>query len=298
MSQRPFALTLVCLALGCSASATSGPALRQNEGGGAGAAGNGTSSGGTSGSGTSGSGGSPSGVSGSLGVGGHPGSSTGGSAGTGTAGAHAAGSGGSVAGSSSGGSGNTGPVTIGLPFTEDFESGTISSDLWTALAKQLVDPTNTGWSIVTDGTSKVAQLTGDSSERFLVGGNSAWTDQKIELRVKTVSGSPEIDVAFRFRAEKEYYYVEFANSHFKLRDRTSVNEDVDPTGDKPSVTLGTWYKLTIQIKGTAISAALNDMVLLSGNFASTPIAAGGIAIGIGSGTGVAQFDDIHVTLPQ
>ena len=66
----------------------------------------------------------------------------------------------------------------------------------------------------------------------------------------------------------------------------------------PSVTLGTWYKITIQIKGTAITAALDDMVLLSGTFATTPIAAGGIAVGIASGTGVAQFDDIHVTLPQ
>ena len=270
------------LAVGCSASATSNPALRQNDDGGS--SGTGTASGGTPSS------------------GGTTSSPSGGSSSTGTAGAIShAGAGGSAAGSvgsaGSGGSGNTGPVTVGLPFTEDFESGAIAPNLWTAIAKQVPDPAVTGWSVVTDDTGKGAQLSSDGTERFLVGGNSSWTDQKLELRVQVVSGSPEIDIAFRFHALKEYYYLEFADSHFKLRDRTSANSDLQPTGTKPAVVAGTWYKIALQIKGTTVTGSLDDMVVATGEFASTPIAAGGIAIGVGSGTGVVMFDDIHVTLP-
>jgi len=284
--------TAFCLALGCSATATSNPALRQLDDGGAGGSTN--SSGGASAGGSPAAGGSP-GAGGALSSSG--GSGTGASAGQSST-AHG-GNGGSPgsAGSASGGSGNTGPVTVGLPFTEDFESGMLSPKLWTAVASQVPDATNAQWSVVPDETGKAAQLNSDGTERFLVGGNGAWTDQKIELRVKVVSGSPEIDIAFRYHALKEYYYLEFADSHFKVRDRTSANSDIQPTADKPALVVGTWYKLTLQIKGTAVGASLDDMVIASGAFATTPIAAGGIAIGVGSGSGVVLFDDIHVSVP-
>jgi hypothetical protein len=260
------------------------------------------SEGGASGTGTASSGGDPS-SGGSPAAGGAP--SAGAPAGTtagaaGAAVAHAGasngGAAGSLGGASSAGAGNTGPVTVGLPFTEDFETGMIAPNLWTAIAAQVVDPALADWSVVADDTGKAAQLNADGTERFIVGGNSAWTDQKVELRVQTVSGKPEIDVAFRFNAVKEYYYLEFADSHFKVRDRTGANSDLSAT-TKPAVALGTWYKITLEIKGTAVTASLDDMVVVSGDFSSTPIPAGGIAIGVGSGSGVALFDDIHVTAP-
>jgi hypothetical protein len=184
-----------------------------------------------------------------------------------------------------------------LPFTEDFESGMIQPKLWTAVADQVPDSTFAKWAVVADDTGKAAQLTSDGTERFLVGGNSAWTDQKLELRVQIVSGSPEVDIAFRYQALKNYYYLELADKHFKVRDRSGINDDLLPTGDKPPIAAGTWYKITLQIKGTAVTGSLNDVVIVSGNFATTPIAAGGIAIGVGSGSGVVLYDDIHVTAP-
>jgi hypothetical protein len=234
----------------------------------------------------------------STGHAGSGGTTSAGSGGTSTG--HAGSGGATSAGGAMGsaGSTDTGPVTVGLPFTEDFESGMISPSLWTAVADQLVDPAVAQWSVVPDDTGKAAQLTSDGTERFLVGGNGAWTDQKLELRVQVVSGSPEIDIAFRYHAVKLYYYLEFANAHFKVRDRSGANTDLQPTGSKPALAVGTWYKLTVQIKGTAVSASLNDAVVVSGTFASTPIAAGGIAIGVGSGSGVVLFDDIHVTAPE
>jgi hypothetical protein len=289
MSKRACIVSLLGLALGCSASATSNPALRPTDEGGAGGTGT-TSSGGTASSaGTTSAGGS-------LPTAGAPSAGAGGTV-VAHAGSGGTGAGGSLGSAGSGGSGNTGPVTVGLPFTEDFESGAIAPKLWTAIASQVPDPAVALWSVVADDTGKAAQLDSDGTERFLVGGNSAWTDQKLELRVQVVSGSPEIDIAFRFHALKEYYYLEFADSHFKVRDRTGANSDVLPTGTKPAVVAGTWYKLTLQIKGTAVSASLDDMVIASGAFATTPIAAGGIAIGVGSGSGVVLFDDIHVTAP-
>jgi hypothetical protein len=227
------------------------------------------------------------------------GNTTAGAAGSATAHAGASGGGasGSLGGASAAGAGNTGPVTVGLPFVEDFESGKIAPSLWTAVADQVVDPAFTDWSVVADDTGKAAQLSSDGTERFIVGGNSAWTDQKIELRVQTVSGKPEIDVALRYHAVKEYYYIEFEDSHFKVRDRSGANSDLTPTGTKPAVVAGTWYKLTFQIVGTTLTASLNDTVVVTGDFTKTPIAAGGIAIGVGTGTGVALFDDIHVTAP-
>ena len=88
-------------------------------------------------------------------------------------------------------SGNTGPVAVGLPFTEDFfESGAIAPKLWTAIASQVPDPAVAQWSVVADDTGKAAQLDSDGTERFPVGGNSAWTGiRKLELRVQVVSGS-------------------------------------------------------------------------------------------------------------
>jgi hypothetical protein len=278
------------LALGCSASVATTPPLRQ-EAGGASGTGIANSAGATSAGGSLGSGGAPSA--------GAPASSAAGAAGAAVAHAGASGGGaaGSLGGASAAGAGNTGPVTVGLPFTEDFETDMIAPNLWTAIAAQVVDPGLTDWSVVGDDTGKAAQLNADGTERFIVGGNSAWTDQKLELRVQTVSGKPEIDIAFRFNAVKEYYYLEYEDSHFKVRDRTGANSDITPTGTKPKVVLGTWYKITLQIKGTAVTAALDDTVVASGDFATTPIPAGGIAIGVGSGSGVVLFDDIHVTAP-
>ena len=242
------------------------------------------------------SGGTTSSVAGSTS--GAAGSSSNGTAGTTSAHGGAGGTSSGSAGSSSAGAGNTAPVTVGLPFTEDWESGMIAPNLWTAVADQVPDSANTDWSIVADDTGKAAQLNSDGTARFLVGGNGAWTDQKIELRVQTVSGKPEINVAFRYHALKEYYYLELEDDHFKVRDRTGANSDLVPTGDKPAIALGTWYKITLQIQGTSVSASLNDTVIASGEFATTPIAAGGIAIGVESGSGVVLFDDIHVTLPS
>lgn len=190
----------------------------------------------------------------------------------------------------------TGPVSANLPFSDDFESGAIDHNRWFAVADQVLDGTWSGWSVVADDTGKAAQLTADGTERFLEGGNGAWTDQKVELRVQVLSGSPEVDVLLRYHAVKEYYYLSFAKSTFKIRDRTSANSDLQPT-TKPMQVLGKWYKLTFAIQGSTLTGSLDDVVLVSGSFASTPISAGGIAIGVRDGTGVAQFDDIHVSLP-
>jgi len=299
MPQRLSLFTLGCLALSCSAAATQSPDLRESENGGAtGSAGDGATGG--SGNASTTSGGQPSGSGGQLnGAAGAKSGAAGSTSGGGSTG-HA-GSGGTTTGTAgsiaSAGAGNTGPVTVGLPFTEDWESGMSAPKLWTAVADQVPDAANTDWSVVSDDTGKAAQLSSDGTERFLVGGNGSWTDQKLELRVQVVSGSPEIDIAFRYHALKEYYYLELANAHFKVRDRTGANSDILPTGTKPAITTGTWYKVTLQIRGTAVSASLNDMVVASGDFATMPIAAGGIAIGVGSGSGVVQFDDIHVSLP-
>jgi hypothetical protein len=288
-------------AIGCAAQGTSDmPGDRDpNEG----TTGGTSSTGGSSGSGTSSAGtGTPSGGSSTTTSGG---TTSTGSAGTSTSNAGTssatAGSGGS-AGTSSGsagsaGSGTTGPVTVDLPFTEDWESGMISPSLWFGTTDNVADPTNANWSIVTDDTGHAAQMNSDGTASLLVGGNSAWTDLKITLRVQVVSGSPKINIAFRYHALKEYYYLEFANSDFKLRDRTSANDDIVPTGTKPALTTGTWYNIEVDIQGTALTASLNGMMVDSGTFAATPIPAGGIAIGVGSGTGVVMFDDIHVTAP-
>jgi hypothetical protein len=281
------AFALALGALGC-ATGTGGAADSEQDSGGSGVSA-GASAAGSSGAVSSAGSGSPSGGSGQAGA---PVSS----AGSSSAGAGGTQTGGSSGAPASAGSGNTGPVVAGLPFSEDFESGMIAAKSWTAVADQVPDATAAKWSVVADDTGKGAQLQSDGMERFLVGGNSAWTDQKLELRVQVVSGSPEIDIAFRYHALKEYYYLEFADKHFKLRDRSGGSSDLSPS-TKPPLVVGTWYKLTLQAKGTEVSASLNDMVIVSGSFATMPIAAGGIAIGVGSGSGVVLFDDIHVTAP-
>ena len=298
---RALPLSLLLAAVGCATGygepelAVDGPPGGSGSGGSAPSAGGSAPSAGRSNpSAAAGQPGAPSngGGSGAVGVGGSMAFAGSASVGGSTAGrSSTAGRGGAA------GSGGATPVSVGLPFSEDFEGGAIAPGVWTAVAKQIVDPTTARWKLVSDGASQVGELDSDGSERFLVGGNGAWTDQRLELRVKVVSGDPEIDIAFRYHAVKDYYYLEFADSHFKLRDRAGSNADVLPTGDKPALVTGTWYKITLQIKGVAVSGALDDVVIASGTFPSMPIAAGGIAIGVGSGSGVVRFDDIKVTAP-
>ncbi|HEX3775552.1 MAG TPA: hypothetical protein VHV51_13865 [Polyangiaceae bacterium] len=297
---RSAALGLLLAAIGCAAQGTTdipGNSSDTDTGGSA------NSTGGSSGAGTSSAGtANPSGGSTTTNGGtGSAGTSTG-SAGASSAGTSSGSAGSGSAGTSSGsagsaGTGNTGPVTVDLPFSENWESGMINTNIWLATADNVADPTNANWSIVTDDTGKAAELNSDGTARLLVGGNSGWTDLKMTLRVQVVSGSPKINIAFRYHALKEYYYLEFANSDFKLRDRTSANDDIVPTGTKPALATGAWYNIEVAIQGNMLTASLNGTMIDSGTFATTPIAAGGIAIGVGSGTGVVMFDDIQVSAP-
>lgn len=242
------------------------------------------------------------------GSGGAVASGSGGAVGSGSGGAVARGSGGSVATGSGGRVGSGGAtVVVGsggrtggsvIPnFLDDFEDG--NTETWIPVP----DPPST-WTVVMDGTTKVAQSSSpNSDEAVLVGGNVNWTDQVVEAKVKLVSGSVSSSRIFlyaRFKDLDNYYYMYLEDDEIQVRrwvNRSSttitrVKIPIVPPATDPQVMLNTWYTLKLAVRGGTVTGYVNG--LATPDFVDTaPITNGGIAIGVSEGT--ASFDDVRVT---
>jgi len=269
--------------LGCSAKSEENPYGST----GSGATGNTTSSGGSGGSGgsTTGTGGVTTGAGGTT----AGGTSAGGSATGGAAGSSVG-----TSGSTSVGGAPPQAVSLALPYTEDWESGAINGLMWMPSV-----PANLGnFTLVDAEMGKALQFTPSGAEVQLVGGDVAWTDIKLDVKMKFVSGDPRVAIAFRYNTYDTFYFMEIGEGTFKIRDRQDGGGEIAPTVDEPMFTLGTWYTVTVVVQGQNVSASLDGTEIVSGTMVGTPIANGGIGLGCKSSfTGVVQFDDITVSAP-
>jgi hypothetical protein len=263
---------------GVSASGGSGGALGSSGNGGAGGTFGTSGATGASGAGTNGASGS-SGNAGSSGSAGRAGS--GGASGS----AGSAGSSGSAgANGASGASGTPGAQL----FFDDFEA---NADKWQALPAE-------GWSIVTDGTKVYQQGTLDTQARFSAAGNSAWTDQVVEAKVKVLaftgsSSSYQAAVYARFTPDAHYYVALQSNGDFKIKKFSGGNNTSISSAASVDVAVNTWYTVKLEVIGTALKAYLNGTAVL--NATDADVTAGGIAVGTKNAT--AAFDDVKVTAP-
>ncbi len=248
------------------------------------------------------------GTSSTTGGGGSGGSTTGGvSSGGSTTTTGGVSSGGSTSGGAAGSVGTSGsvgtggtpptppqPVSLALPYTEDWETGTINSIAWLPS-----DPASlAAFSIVADDTDQALQFSNPGSEVQLVGGDVGWTDIKLELKMQLVSGTPTASIAVRYNTYDTYYFLEVGDGHFKIRDRSNGGSDIQPVADEPVLALGTWYTITVVVQGQNLSASVDGLEIAAGTMAGTPIANGGIGFGCKSTfSGAVLFDDITVSAP-
>ncbi|MES1172403.1 MAG: LamG-like jellyroll fold domain-containing protein [Bacteroidota bacterium] len=289
-------LGLLSVVVGCASGLES-----VSSGGGAGAGGGGASGlgGGTSGSGAqTGSGGSGmvgGGTGGAVGAAGAVGSS-GGRTGAGSGGA-APGSGGAIG--TGGKAGGTPPVRFVLPWIDTFESNTPGGAA-TGWIKNPKDLTGM-WTVAADGGTKVLQETVVVSDlSMIVGGDVAWTDQKVEARVKfngTVSTDVLALLSARFVDFDNYYFLHLkGDGSMKIRKRIngSTTDLVTYKSGTP-LTAGTWYTMGFGFQGSTVTAYLNGNAVGTMTEAAASHPAGGIALGVQDAA--ASFDDVKVTAP-
>jgi hypothetical protein len=244
------------------------------------------------GSGSGNGGSSPTGAGGSTGAGGVNGTGHGGSGPvTGAGGSGKGGSGGGAAGAGGGAPGGA-PGTVLL--MDDFEGN--GTAMWAANV-------SSEWSIVTDGTTHVEEVmgqSGNSSPHANAAGIVSWTDVAVEAKVKVVSFGSSSTSYFagpcvRF-ASLDNYYCAAVRSDGKLAIRARLNGSGTSLATAPSsvtVTTGTWYTVKIVAKGTTITVFLNGTQQITTTDSTIP--AGGIALT--AYNGVAEFDDVVATVP-
>jgi hypothetical protein len=242
-----------------------------------------------------GSGGSPSGGTGSS-VGTGNGSGTGGRIGSDGSGG-IRGTGGAIVGPPGSG-GRTSVPVFSLPWTDDFEANTVNSPAvgWIKDPKDVVGQ----WAVAMDGTTKVLQeLTSVSSISRIVGGDAAWTDMKVEVRVKfsTVSSSSLAVLGVRFVDFDNYYFAHLqGDGALKIRKRIagSTTDLVTYKSNVPLV-VGTWYTIGFTFQGTTVTLSYNGAAVGTMTELAASLPAGGIMLGVQ--TGAASFDDVKVTAP-
>ena len=274
---------IACTVLGCAAAEQ--PDLTGNNDG-QGGSGNDAGEPGSGGSGdtggTSGSGGTTSGT------GGTGATNTGGAT---TGGATTGGTGGTT--SPMGGTGGTMPrppgrPTIALPYTDDFETS-MAAD-WRFISVP--------WSVTDDAGNQVLQLsgTGDSETTWAVGGDRNWTDVRVEMRVKFVSGEPMILLSPRWRDADSYAFVEYEmEDKPKLRRKIAGSTaDIITTEETMTFTAGQWHTVAVTLVGTMATLEIDGTVLGMGSD-STPVPSGGIGIAVENG--IVAIDDVSVTVP-
>jgi len=278
-------LAVLCgAAIGCAASETGDLALEDD---GQGGSGNNAGEPATGGSGDSG--GTAGSASGSSGQGGSGATTTGGtdSGGTDSGGT---GNGGSAP---TGGTAGTTPTppgrqTIPLPYTDDFETS-MASD-WRFISIP--------WTVTDDGGNSVLQLSGsgDSETTWAVGGDRNWTDVRVEMRVKVVSGEPMILLSPRWLNTDSYAFVEYElEDKPKLRSRVSGSTtDLITAAETITFALEQWHTVAVTIVGTSTTLEI-DGTAIGMNASSTLAPSGGIAIAVENG--IVAIDDVSVTVP-
>jgi hypothetical protein len=174
---------------------------------------------------------------------------------------------------------------------DDFEDG--MADGW------LNDPPAAAdWAVVTDTTRVYRANTLDNNVRLAVNGDSSWTDQIVEARIKVlsfgaISSAYLAGICGRFQDVSNYYCAVIrSDGRTSLRGRVDGSSTTLSTG---STDLGTneWHTLRLEAIGTDLTVYL-DGTRQAGTSGAL-IASGGIALITDNATAV--FDDVRVTRP-
>jgi hypothetical protein len=180
------------------------------------------------------------------------------------------------------------PASIPLPYSEDFESGSASG--WSFI----MNP----WAVIDDAGNSVFQLetTGDSETTWAIGGDRNWTNVRVQMRVKFVTGEGMILLSPRWQNLDNQTFVEYQPMDLpKLRRRTNGSTSDLITATMPlTFAPGQWHTVAVTLNGTAATLEFDGTVLGTATD-PTPLMSGGIGVAIENG--IAAIDDVRVSAP-
>ena len=154
------------------------------------------------------------------------------------------------------------------------------------------------WSVGDESGNNVLLLgaTGDSETTWAVGGDRNWTDLRVEMRLKFVSGDGAIFLSPRFQDLDNVAFVEYeATDTPKLRRRLAGSTaDIIVSDRSFTFALGQWHTVAVTLSGSAATLEFDGTVVGTGTD-TMPVASGGIAIA--AENAIVAIDDVRVTAP-
>jgi hypothetical protein len=184
---------------------------------------------------------------------------------------------------------NAGEMLLGDPFMdlgwlENFSNGTTR---WTFTGGGT-------WGVVSDGTNKVLQQTNNAVTVRALTGESTWTNQKVQARVKPISynGSDKvISLHGRFVDDSNFYQLVLTNAN-RVEIKKKVGGVVTVLSSVAfTVTPGTWYTLKFELVGTQLKGYVNGSLKVS----ATDSAFSSGRAGLNTYNATAAFDDVTIT---
>lgn len=168
-------------------------------------------------------------------------------------------------------------------FSDDFEDGNSSG--WTTSGGT--------WSVATDA-SRVLRQSGTSSDARARAGSASWTNYTVAARVKpTAFNGSNRFVALLARAQSNtsYYYLALRSSNVVELKKLVGGSSTTLASAPVTVTLNTFYTLSITVSGTSLSGRVNNGTPLTAT--DSQFGAGGIGVATFNASG--SFDDVLVS---
>lgn len=148
------------------------------------------------------------------------------------------------------------------------------------------------WSVVTDGSLVYKQAATTGVARTVTG-ESTWTTQRVQARVKALSftGTDNlVSLVSRYRDDGNFYQLALRPAKIELR--KVVGGAWTTIASQPfTLTTGTFYTVKLEAVGTALRGFVNGELKVTATDASH--ASG--KVGFGTFNGAAVFDDLTVT---
>jgi hypothetical protein len=170
-----------------------------------------------------------------------------------------------------------------LEWYETFETG---SGRWSTVLGS--------WSIVTSGSSKVYKSGSSTGTMRTVAGETAWTNQKIEARIKPTAwngtGSNAALVG-RYKDENNMYQVQLLNSNTIELKKKVAGTWTSLKTVAFTIATNTTYTVRFELTGSTLKAYVNG--LLKTTSTDTSLASG--RAGLSTNTAVAEFDNVRIT---
>lgn len=149
------------------------------------------------------------------------------------------------------------------------------------------------WTVVTDGTPALRQSSAASENARVFAGATTWTAYTVQARVKPLTFGSGGSVSLLARVAGSTKFLRLAllpGNQVQLQAVNGSSVTVIGSAGR-TVALGTWYTLSIDVNGTAVTATVDGTVVAQG---TSSLSATG-RIGVQTVFSTASFDDVIVS---